>query len=527
MIPITRHRHYLSRNSFRHKLQSSICCFSSQDNHARNYLEHWAGAGRLKSRAATAPTTTPATAPPAVATGSGNTTTSPTFEIKSNPQSSLQITGSSYLLPTLCLPRQAAATGSTSLSITNDLISFLSRSSSSRTNQYSAIQSMIRPKSLPGTSTSLRVPIILDLAAFQHDGSPHYKPPCEGFLPSIVDTLDQWGITVMGLTNVPNIETIGKEVTSLGLPVLGRVGSGRVLGMNGKKGGKAAMNIEDLVQVVLKQSSHDGEKTVKGSMETQSVEDVNVSKENTCAVNNIAVEKCDHQVSMRGNHESITRDNLLSLSLSELQKTCKDLGLDATEPMSQLYDKILTCNGLEPMHSRPSENDALDDMVVPNTSQDSSSLPPHHHQSITIPPAKLYHGSVRSGQQVSTDVPNQSLVILGNVNSGGEVIADGDIYIFGHLRGRAIAGLSDSPPPMNVQDDSSTRHENEQSSSSGGGGESSSMIVCTHFDAELVCIGESFTTMDGSLEEYGLQNGKGVIVKRKQNSLSLQFISFG
>lgn len=494
-------------------------------------MEHWAGAGRLKSRAATAtaPTTTPATAPSAVATGSGYTT-SPTFEIKSNPQSSLQIIGSSYLLPTLCLPRQATATGSSSLSITNDLISFLSRSSSSssssRTNQYSAIQSMIRPKSLPGTSTSLRVAIILDLAAFQHDGSPHYKPPCEGFLPSIVETLDQWGITVMGLTNVPNIQSIGKEVTSLGLPVLGRVGSGRVLGMNGKKGGKAAMNIEDLVQVVLKQSGHDGEKTVKDTMETQSVEDVNVSNENTCAVNNIDVEKCDHQVSMRGNHESITRDNIFSLSLSELQKTCEDLGLDATEPMSKLYDKILASNGLEPMHSRSSEKDVLDDMVVPSTSQDSSSLP-HHHQSITIPPAKLYHGSVRSGQQVSTDVPNQSLVILGNVNSGGEVIADGDIYIFGHLRGRAIAGLSDSPPPKNVQDDSSTRHENEQSRSGSGGDEFSSMIVCTHFDAELVCIGESFTTMDGSLEEYGLQNGKGVIVKRKQNSLSLQFLSFG
>jgi septum site-determining protein MinC len=36
---------------------------------------------------------------------------------------------------------------------------------------------------------------------------------------------------------------------------------------------------------------------------------------------------------------------------------------------------------------------------------------------------------------------NGNLVILGNVSSGGEVVSDGDIHVYGNLRGRALAGL--------------------------------------------------------------------------------------
>ena len=74
---------------------------------------------------------------------------------------------------------------------------------------------------------------------------------------------------------------------------------------------------------------------------------------------------------------------------------------------------------------------------------------------------KIYEGHVRSGQQVSSNEvrvydealrilrllcllgssltpvsQNGSLVIIGNVSSGGEVVADGDIHVYGKLRGR-------------------------------------------------------------------------------------------
>jgi septum site-determining protein MinC len=54
--------------------------------------------------------------------------------------------------------------------------------------------------------------------------------------------------------------------------------------------------------------------------------------------------------------------------------------------------------------------------------------------------AQFVHGTVRSGQQVYAE--GRSLVILGGVNEGAEVMADGDIHVYGRLQGRAVAGLS-------------------------------------------------------------------------------------
>ena len=54
----------------------------------------------------------------------------------------------------------------------------------------------------------------------------------------------------------------------------------------------------------------------------------------------------------------------------------------------------------------------------------------------------VYHGTVRSGQQIYAD--GRSLVVVGSVNNGAEVLADGDIHVYGSLLGRAVAGLGGS-----------------------------------------------------------------------------------
>lgn len=54
--------------------------------------------------------------------------------------------------------------------------------------------------------------------------------------------------------------------------------------------------------------------------------------------------------------------------------------------------------------------------------------------------AQFVHGTVRSGQQVYAE--GRSLVVLGGVNEGAEIMADGDIHVYGRLQGRAVAGLS-------------------------------------------------------------------------------------
>jgi septum site-determining protein MinC len=56
------------------------------------------------------------------------------------------------------------------------------------------------------------------------------------------------------------------------------------------------------------------------------------------------------------------------------------------------------------------------------------------------PDTRMIYGTLRSGQKVETE---HSIVVFGDVNSGAEVIAGGDIVILGTLRGIAHAGAYD------------------------------------------------------------------------------------
>lgn len=59
------------------------------------------------------------------------------------------------------------------------------------------------------------------------------------------------------------------------------------------------------------------------------------------------------------------------------------------------------------------------------------------NQKITISETKFHKGSLRSGQKLEEE---GSVVILGDVNSGAEVIAAENIVVLGALRGLAHAG---------------------------------------------------------------------------------------
>ena len=56
---------------------------------------------------------------------------------------------------------------------------------------------------------------------------------------------------------------------------------------------------------------------------------------------------------------------------------------------------------------------------------------------IAVSETKFHRGSLRSGQRIESE---GSLVIMGDVNSGAEVIASDNIIILGSLRGLAHAG---------------------------------------------------------------------------------------
>ncbi len=55
-------------------------------------------------------------------------------------------------------------------------------------------------------------------------------------------------------------------------------------------------------------------------------------------------------------------------------------------------------------------------------------------------PARIVQQPVRSGQQIYAQ--NTDLIVLAAVSSGAEVLADGNIHIYGPLRGKAAAGIN-------------------------------------------------------------------------------------
>ncbi len=82
-------------------------------------------------------------------------------------------------------------------------------------------------------------------------------------------------------------------------------------------------------------------------------------------------------------------------------------------------------------------------------------------------PTKVVTTPIRSGQQVYA--PGGDLIILSQVSAGAEVLADGNIHIYGALRGRALAGVK---------------------------GDETARIFCTSQEAELVSIAGHFLVDD-------------------------------
>jgi septum site-determining protein MinC len=74
-------------------------------------------------------------------------------------------------------------------------------------------------------------------------------------------------------------------------------------------------------------------------------------------------------------------------------------------------------------------------------------------------PTKVITLPVRSGQQIVGK--GGDLVVIASVGHGAELLADGNIHVYGPLRGRALAGIK---------------------------GDKSARIFCTQLDAELVSI---------------------------------------
>jgi septum site-determining protein MinC len=100
--------------------------------------------------------------------------------------------------------------------------------------------------------------------------------------------------------------------------------------------------------------------------------------------------------------------------------------------------------------------------------------------------AKLVTNPIRSGQRVYA--AGRDLIVLASVSSGAEVIADGNIHIYGALRGRALAGVK---------------------------GNQTARIFCQKLHAELVAIAGHYRVSE-QMEAQQLGNAAQVYLAEKK-----------
>jgi septum site-determining protein MinC len=155
------------------------------------------------------------------------------------------------------------------------------------------------------------------------------------------------------------------------------------------------------------------------------------------------------------------------------------------------FNPVGVCNGSDEQH-KLAKASALS---VLNYAQDVKSAPvpkPVENTSIVEKtvhlPAQIINGTVRSGQQVYAK--DRDLIVLGAVSHGAEVIADGNVHIYGTLRGRAIAGAK---------------------------GLENAHIFCQKLEAELVSINGNYWLSDSLQGEHW-----SGAVQIKQNNESLE-----
>ncbi len=120
---------------------------------------------------------------------------------------------------------------------------------------------------------------------------------------------------------------------------------------------------------------------------------------------------------------------------------------------------------------------------------DLPEAPPQPSDSDAIPPRaiRVHKGNIRSGQQFHFD---GDLVIQGTVNPGAEVLATGDIHVYGALRGKVLAGIK---------------------------GDESAVIGCQQFDPELVAIAGHYRLF----EEEHPEHNQSVVIRLEGDTLNI------
>ncbi len=127
-----------------------------------------------------------------------------------------------------------------------------------------------------------------------------------------------------------------------------------------------------------------------------------------------------------------------------------------------------------------------------NTERNESSLEPVE-QTTSIGACKIISTPVRSGQQIYA--AGGDLIVLAPVSAGAELLADGNIHVYGPLRGRALAGVK---------------------------GNTQARVFCQSQEAELISIAGCFMVDEDLRSDHWKQ---AVQVTLKQEKLTIQSLT--
>jgi septum site-determining protein MinC len=177
----------------------------------------------------------------------------------------------------------------------------------------------------------------------------------------------------------------------------------------------------------------------------------------------------------------------LAYGTSETDALARRLGLPLIAKFRAQYERESSPTPraeTSPSRSSGAAQPAPEPQVVPEP--EPVSAPPAHTG------AQHHSQAVRTGQQVYAR--GRDLVIVAPVANGAEVLADGNVHVYGPLRGRAFAGAL---------------------------GDESARIYCSEFRAELVSIAGHYRVFEEIPAQY---EGKAVQIHLDGNKLKIALL---
>ncbi|WP_198263378.1 septum site-determining protein MinC [sulfur-oxidizing endosymbiont of Gigantopelta aegis] len=152
----------------------------------------------------------------------------------------------------------------------------------------------------------------------------------------------------------------------------------------------------------------------------------------------------------------------------------------------------------EPIETTTKETESVPTVTkaVPETTPEAkpeieeSETKPSPSPSASTKATKVLRQTIRSGQQIYA--PGGDLVIIGSVSTGAEILADGNIHVYGVLRGRALAGVR---------------------------GDQSAAIFCHTLQAELISIAGIYLLSDDIQDD---KIGTSVQISMKDEKLMME-----